>query len=75
MGKCKYCQIENKKDCMPQFLICENREVIVFKAVLSAFIDPDKRTLTVDCEGDGMYSPFIEGAIKINYCPMCGRKL
>jgi len=76
MNGCKYCRVEPNGD------IPYDRESIWVRKFMSLMgIDFDlqiwfttKNNLAIDLENDRY--PFEKGAVvKINYCPMCGRKL
>ena len=59
MNECKYCCVASK-----YLGVCENADPRIFITVSGAYLQIF----------DEEYPGFID-SIKINYCPMCGRKL
>lgn len=65
-SKCKYCTQDYGK-----YSKIETQDEDI-----ESYIDPQGGKLIIKCFVDDNEDPYImDGAIKINYCPMCGRKL
>lgn len=81
MGKCKYCHDDESEILMTgKNMIGE--EPIMFGRSNHKWIEfcfdirvaPDDRELFLEVDA-GEDIPVVKGNAKINYCPMCGRKL
>lgn len=70
---CEYCKENDEKECVAINLIDEQRQGLFDEVVFQLYIDYGKLVMYVDNIGGSQN--YFESQKKINYCPMCGRKL
>lgn len=73
MGMCEHCN-DNNDVFLSERTLSKNSEALTG---IGCYICSENKTLSIEACIDNTYVKplYIEKDIKINYCPMCGRKL
>lgn len=72
MAKCKYCECGEDNT----YLVDRKKSLGTLSAWLSCFIGSDEQVfIGTDFGANGSEAELIYTSKKINFCPMCGRKL